>query len=124
MGTRSGMHDYDAVEALVERLTSQPHDLEAEPISEVRIRAGVAFSPESLQQAYEMLTRDTPLEGSRLVIEELPDERECPACRTSWTLAPDDVAGHLLICPSCGVPSEIQAAGLEVVGVGRTARVP
>jgi hydrogenase nickel incorporation protein HypA/HybF len=119
------MHDYHAVKALVERLTSEPDDFEVERISEVRIRAGVAFSPEALQQAYEMLTRDTPLEGSRLVIEELSDEHGCPECRTSWTLTPDDVAGHLLICPSCGAPSEIEgAASLAVVGVGRTARVP
>lgn len=119
------MHEYHAVEALVERLTSEPDDLEDERIFEIRIRAGVAFSPEALQQAYEMLTQDTPLEGSRLVIEELPDGHECPECRTSWALAPEDVAGHLLACPSCGLLSEFEGGtGIEVVGLGRTARVP
>lgn len=109
------MHEYQAVDALIERLTSGPDA--PERAVEVRVRAGVAFSPEALQQAWEMRTSDTPLEGSRLVLEERSDERECPACGTSWSITSDDVAGHLLICPSCGAPSPIEAGTyLEVLG--------
>jgi Zn finger protein HypA/HybF involved in hydrogenase expression len=112
------VHDYHAVEALIERLTGEFDDLELERVAEVRIRASPVFSPEALEQAYEMLTRETPLESSRLVVEELPDERTCPSCGGSWLVSRDDLAGHLLVCPSCGTLSTIEGgSGIEVVGV-------
>lgn len=109
------MHDHHAVEELIERLSCLEH------VREVRVRAGAIFSPEALEQAYEMLTAGTPLESSYLVVEELPEERGCPACGASWVVSPDDVAGHVVLCPSCGTPSPIgsQGAGIEVVGVDR-----
>ena len=112
------MHDYHAVETLIERLTSELEGRELGRVAEVRIRASAVFSPEALQQAYEMLTRETPLQGSRLVVEELPDERECPACGKAWLVSPDDLAGHMLVCPSCGALSTIEGgSGIEVVGI-------
>jgi hydrogenase nickel incorporation protein HypA/HybF len=112
------MHDYHAVEALVEQLTGTLGSLDVERIDEVRIRADAVFSPEALQQAYEMLTPGTPLEGSRLVVEEVHGERECPACGKTWAVSHGDLAGHMLICPSCGALSSIEGgAGIEVVGV-------
>ena len=78
------MHDYFAVSALVARLARDPSL--AGGIAEVRVRASPVFSPEALQQAYQMLTEDTPLSGSRLLVEELADRRECAQCGTGWTV--------------------------------------
>jgi Zn finger protein HypA/HybF involved in hydrogenase expression len=112
------VHDYHAVKALVEHLRASLGDREAGRVEEVRIRADPTLSPEALTLAYEMLTRDTPLEGSLLVVEEPPDERLCRACGASWTATHDDVAGHLLICPSCGALSAIEgSSGLDLIGV-------
>jgi len=117
----SAVHDYHAVKALVERLTSELEDRER--ITEVRIRAAATYSPEALEQAYEMLTQGTRLDGSRLVVEDLPDERECSACGHSWTVTRDDLVGHLVVCPSCGTPSAIEGgSGIAVVGVTATER--
>jgi Zn finger protein HypA/HybF involved in hydrogenase expression len=111
------VHDYHAVKALVEHLGRELGP-EAGRVDEVRVRADATLSPEALEQAYEMLTKDTPLEGSRLVVEEPLDEQLCETCGTSWTATHEDVAGHLLICPSCGALSAIEGTtGLEVVGV-------
>jgi hydrogenase nickel incorporation protein HypA/HybF len=108
------MHEYHAVEAVVERLTSAG----LRGLTEVRIQAGPTFSPEALQQAYTMLTQDTPLAGSRLVVVELPDERGCSACGRGWTVTRDDVAGHAVLCPSCGSPSPSDGgASIEVLGI-------
>ena len=112
------MHDYHAVEALIERLSSELGDLEVGRITQVRVRAGVVFSPAALRQAYEMLTPGTMLEGSVLVVEERPDERECQACGKSRVVTSEDLAGHLLVCPSCGVPSMIESrTGIQVLDI-------
>jgi len=109
------VHDQHAVQNLIERLS------DLEDVAEVRIRAGASFSPEALRQAFEMLTADTPLAGSRLVVEGLVEERGCPTCGSTWAVSSDDVAGHLVLCPSCGAPSPIGpgASAIEVVEVAR-----
>ena len=112
------MHDYHAVEALIERLTGGTGAVDGERITEVRIRTTAVHSVDALRQAFEMLTPGTMLEGSELVVEERPDERECRACGKSWVVASEDLVGHLLVCPSCGVPSASEGgAGIEVVGI-------
>ncbi len=110
------MHDYHAVSALVARLTGDPSL--ATGIGEVRIQASPVFSPEALRQAYEMLACGTPLAGSRLVVEEMADRRKCARCEVAWTVSRDDVAGHVVICPSCGAPLPLEgAAGIELLGI-------
>ena len=110
------VHEHHAVAALIERIAHERRDLER--VAEVRIRAGVAFSPEALQQAWEMLTQDSPLEGSRLAVEASRDERACPACGRSWVVSADDVAGHVVLCPSCGSSTPLAGDGeLEVTGI-------
>ncbi len=87
-------------------------------IAEVRVRASPVFSPEALRQAYQMLTEDTPLSGSRLLVEELAECRECVLCGTAWAVSRDDVAGHLVICPSCGAVSPLGAgAAIELIEI-------
>lgn len=109
------MHDYQVVETLVERLTDQLAD--RDHVTEVRIRANPIFSPEALEQAFEMLTADTQLEGSRLLVERT-DDCECPACGASWTPVHDDLVGSLVVCPACGEPSPMQGLmGIELVGI-------
>ena len=110
------MHDYHAVSALVVRLMQEP--TLAAGIAEVHVQASPVFSPEALRQAYEMLTGDTPLRGSRLAVDEMADRRTCTWCAAAWTVSLDDVAGHLVICPSCGAPSPLGGgAGIELLGI-------
>ncbi len=112
------MHDYHAVTALIRRLAADPA---AGGLDEVRVRASPVFSPESLQQAYEMQTLETPLAGSRLVVEEATEDRTCGACGTTWRLSANDVAGHLVVCPSCGALTPIdETVGLELLEVTAT----
>ena len=114
------MHDYHAVSALVARLTRDPSL--AAGIAEVRVRASPVFSPEALQQAYQMLTEDTPLCGSRLLVDKLADRRECALCGATWSVSSDDVAGHLVVCPSCGALSPLDAgAAIELLEIRSSA---
>lgn len=107
------MHDYHAISVLIEKLL----DI-GEPIEEVRIRVGVDSSPDSLQQAYQMLTHDTPLAGSHLLVEERLDVRRCPSCDEVWRVTRDDVLGHVIVCPSCGAGCSVdREAEIEVLEV-------
>jgi len=108
------MHDYHAVEAVVERLTAA----HLTDVAEVQIRAGAAYSPVALRQAYEMLTLGTPLQASRLLVEPASSECTCPSCTMTWVVNDDDLAGHVILCPTCGTPSPIEdAACIEIVGI-------
>jgi Zn finger protein HypA/HybF involved in hydrogenase expression len=110
------VHDYHAVSALVAHLSADPNL--ADTVDEVHVRASPVFSPESLEQAYEMQTIDTPLAGSRLVVEEVADRRRCAGCGAHWILSQDDVAGHTIICPTCGALSPIdETVGIELVEI-------
>jgi Zn finger protein HypA/HybF involved in hydrogenase expression len=115
------VHDVHAAGALIEHLTGKLGADELRDVARVRIRVDAALSPESLAQAYEMLTRGTPLEGSLLEVEMHAETRLCQECGTSWTATHDDVEGHLLVCPSCGAISPIEGTrGIEVLEVAVT----
>lgn len=72
---------------------------------------------DALETSYEMAAAGTPLEGSRLVIKEVPVTVFCPACREPRTLP----AVPALRCPECGTPTpevvegkELQVTALEI----------
>jgi Zn finger protein HypA/HybF involved in hydrogenase expression len=110
------VHDYHAVKALIDHLTAD-RDLD-QGILEVQVEASAEFSPEALAQAYEMLTQGTRFEGSRLVVAELVEHRQCASCGADWTLTPDEVIGHLVVCPLCGATSLLgSSTGLRLVNV-------
>ncbi len=114
------MHDYQAMTQLVERLRGELDDATLSDVTEVRIRADPVFSPEALGQAYEMLTQDSPLAGSTLAVEERSSERACPTCGERWTADRDDLAGHVLVCPSCGALVPVEGgADIEVMSIAR-----
>ena len=81
---------------------------------------------DALLFSYEMACAGTPLEGSRLVICEVPIEVYCPACRTQKTLG----SMQWFCCPECGAPTseiihgkELAITALEVRDERRTAPV-
>jgi hydrogenase nickel incorporation protein HypA/HybF len=112
------VHDVHAVEALIERLTEEVGGREAGTVRVVHIRADITLSPEALEQAYEMVTLGTALEGSRLVVDGTAEARLCETCGVSSPVTHEDVAGHLLVCPSCGALAPLEGfTGLVVTGV-------
>jgi len=71
---------------------------------------------DALLGSFEMAAAGTPLEHSRLVIEELPVIVFCPQCD-----ARRSVSAQSLCCPQCGTPTpevlqgaELQVTALEV----------
>ena len=55
---------------------------------------------EALLSCYEMACDDTQLQGSRLVIEDIPVVIFCPTCQAQRPLS----SVQLFCCPECGTP--------------------
>jgi hydrogenase nickel incorporation protein HypA/HybF len=79
---------------------------------------------DALLFSYEIACRDTPLEGSRLVIREVPVEVYCPACDAPKVLH----SMQWFCCPTCGAPTsqviqgkQLAITALEVKDERRTA---
>ena len=73
---------------------------------------------EALLSCYEMACASTPLEGSQLLIEEVPVEVFCPECQKRRS-----IASLPLCCPACGTPcsevirgKELELVALEIKG--------
>lgn len=86
-------------------------------ISAVHLKLGrlSGVVKEALLSSYEMACCDTPLEGSQLVIEEIPIVVFCPTCNTERPLH----SMQLFCCSECGTPTPevVQGKELEVVAL-------
>jgi hydrogenase nickel incorporation protein HypA/HybF len=88
-------------------------------VSAVHLRLGALSGvvKDALLFSYEVASRDTPLEGSYLVIEEVPVAVFCPRCQQRRVLA----SVQSFTCPDCGAPAgdvlegkELEVFALEV----------
>jgi hydrogenase nickel incorporation protein HypA/HybF len=81
----------------------------------LRVGALAGVVPEALLASYEMACLETPLEGSRLVIEEVPVMVFCPRCQMQRPLG----SIQSFCCPECGTltPQVEQGRELELVAM-------
>ncbi len=88
-------------------------------VSAVHLRLGALSGvvKDALLFSYEVACQDTPLEGSRLIVEDVPVVVFCPQCKNARTLA----SVQLFVCPDCGTPTmdvrqgkELEVFALEV----------
>lgn len=88
-------------------------------VSAVHLRLGALSGvvKEALVFSYEVACQDTPLAGSRLIVEDVPVAVFCPTCNETRVL--DSVQSFL--CPQCGRPTmdvrrgkELEVFALEV----------
>jgi len=120
------MHELSIAYQLVEIANSAARDAGATQVDAVHLRLGV-FSgvvKDALLFSYDVATRGTLLEGSRLEIEEVPLVVYCPQCAREVELE----SVQLFQCPLCGTPTadirqgrEIDLISLEVADETETA---
>lgn len=83
-------------------------------VSAVHLRLGALSGvvKDALLFSYEVACQDTALQGSRLIVEDVPVVVFCPQCRGSQTLA----SVQSFACPECGTPTMdvLQGKELEV----------
>ena len=76
---------------------------------ELGVLSGVV--KEALLFSYEVACGGTPLEGSRLVVKDVPIEVYCPTCKIRKTLA----TMQWFCCPDCGTQTSQVIHGKELV---------
>ena len=76
----------------------------------LRIGALSGVVPEALLASYEMASFETPLEGSRLIIEDVPVVVYCPQCRADRQLS----SVQSFCCSECGTPTPQVERGREL----------
>ncbi len=118
------MHEYGLMQAVVERAADLCRESGSMRALRVRVEVGefALASRESLETAFEILTRGTPLESSVLEISEVPGRAACPACGfqgSARDLDPETCEPPaLILCPRCGSPLLVTSgAGIALIDV-------
>ena len=102
------MHEFSVTSWIVDALLDLVKRHEASRVLEVHLRIGSlrALSVDQVKFCYGVLAKGTKLQGSRLVVEEVPGKLRCSACTYQAELNPHDDAYHFaippLLCPECG----------------------
>jgi hydrogenase nickel incorporation protein HypA/HybF len=111
------MHELSIAMSIVEMAEEEAESRGPVQVQAVHLRLGKLSGvvKEALLSSYEMACHDTPLEGSQLLIEEIPVEVFCPKCELPRPVT----TIQWLCCPECGTPTPTVLRGkeLEVVGL-------
>ena len=106
------MHELSIVTSVVDTVTESLAAYPGARVKEVRLRVGALASVvrESLEFCYGVATDGTALEGSLLVVNELPVVMHCVPCDADVTLE----GVQSFRCPQCGEPCSDMRQGREL----------
>lgn len=116
------MHELSIAISLVETAQEELERHEGAQVQAIHLRLGALSGVvrDALEFSYEIACQNTPLEGSRLVIEEVPVLVDCPHCKALRGI----VSLQSFRCTECGaVGGEVrQGRELEVSALEITER--
>ena len=90
---------------------SIPNDIENVQVEKVNLKVGklAAIVPDSLRFCFDIVTKETPLKGAELVIEEIDVVAKCNDCQTNWT-----ITEPVFSCKKCNSSSIEILSGREL----------
>jgi hydrogenase nickel incorporation protein HypA/HybF len=106
------MHELSIAMSIVEMAQEEAERHGSARVQAVHLRLGLLSGvvKQALLTSYQMACQATPLEGSQLLIEEVPVEVFCPKCD-----APRPVTSiQWFCCPECGAPTSTVLHGKEL----------
>jgi hydrogenase nickel incorporation protein HypA/HybF len=106
------MHEMGIAMQIVEiAAASIPKGMENVKIDKVNLKVGklAAIVPESLRFCFDIVAKDTPISGAKLVIEEVPVVAACNECAAEWT-----ITGPVFTCIKCNSGSIRILSGREL----------
>ena len=111
------MHELSIAMSMIEMASEEATRRGGAQVSAIHLRLGPLSGVvrEALLFSYEVACEGTLLEGSQLVIEDVPVVVYCEACLGERTLA----SVQHFCCPDCGAPTPLVVRGkeLEVVAL-------
>ena len=113
------MHELSIAQSLIEVAMEALARSQSGPVrvESVLVRLGVLCGvvPEALEFSYGLCVQGTPLEGSRLIMEQQPAVVFCPQCQSNQTLSD----WTRLRCPTCDAPAPglVQGRELELISM-------
>jgi|GEM_PF-157301 len=92
------MHEMSIIESLVEAVNKERQAYPGAQVIAVRVRVGALrlVVPEVMESCYAAATLDTPLEGSRLELEQVAATARCGQCAHEFV-----VEENWFECPNC-----------------------
>ncbi len=105
------MHELSIAMSIVE-LAEEEAARRGVQVTAVHLKLGALSGvvKEALLGSYEMASDDTPLKGSRLVIEEVPVAIFCSGCQAQRPIS----SIQLFCCAECGTPASEIVQGKEI----------
>ena len=106
------MHEMGIVMEVIRIVeASIPSGKSGADVERINLKVGKlsAVVSDSLRFCFEVATSKTPLEGARLVIEEIPVTAVCTDCRHQWT-----IENPVFICPTCNGRNIEMLSGREL----------
>jgi hydrogenase nickel incorporation protein HypA/HybF len=110
------MHELSIAMSIVE-MAEEEGERRGAHINAVHLKLGALSGvvKEALLSSYEMACEGTPLQGSRLIFDEVPVVVFCPTCQAQRTLG----SVQWFCCSECGTPTceIVQGKELEVTAL-------
>src|SRR5580658_10540486 len=111
------MHELSIAMSIVEMAQEEAERHGSARVQAVHLRLGLLSGvvKQALLSSYQMACEATPLEGSQLLIEEIPVEVFCSKCNAARLV--DSI--QWFCCPECGTPTAnlLRGKELEVVAL-------
>ena len=106
------MHELSIAMSIVEMAEEEAGKRGADRVDAVHLRLGLLSGvvPRALLASYDLACADTRLEGSRLVIEDVPVVIYCLTCRQERTVR----SPQSMSCDVCGGPGASIVRGREI----------
>ncbi|MGH9744397.1 MAG: hydrogenase maturation nickel metallochaperone HypA [Candidatus Acidiferrum sp.] len=106
------MHELSIAMSIVQMAQEEAERHGRAQVHAVHLRLGMlsGLVKSALLSSYEMACVATPLEGSQLLIEEIPVEVFCPKCEAARLVS----SIQWFCCPECGTPTPTVLRGKEM----------
>ncbi|MGE5256615.1 MAG: hydrogenase maturation nickel metallochaperone HypA [Hyphomicrobiales bacterium] len=106
------MHEMGIAQQIINIATASiPADMRSARVERVNLKIGKlsAVVPDSLRFCFDIVSKDTPLAGAQLAIEETPVVARCKDCDARWT-----IAEPVFTCRTCDSSSLEILSGREL----------
>lgn len=109
------MHELPLVKTIFQSVNAYAMSNDAKKVKTVNLQVGVLreLIPELINKYWKYVTRDTVVEGSTLIIEEIPASAKCSNCEQVYVIDYEHIEEAK--CPHCGHTKGYLLTGREVI---------